>query len=145
MFTALLTLALLTEPKTPSALLVAVGRQWGVASIIYGKEHPALSAEAQRHAEYQAKATRQGHQGWNLRVARLQRELPGFVDWAEVANESWPGQDEVEASHEMFRSWRLSAGHWRSVNSPWTHYGYGMARGRNGTWYACGIFCRGRR
>jgi hypothetical protein len=38
------------------------------------------------------------------------------------------------------RSWRHSPGHWRAVHSAHAVYGYDMKRGRNGIWYATGIF-----
>jgi hypothetical protein len=45
-----------------------------------------------------------------------------------------------DAAREMYRSWRLSSGHWSAVNGRCDYYGYAMRRGANGTWYACGIF-----
>ena len=44
------------------------------------------------------------------------------------------------ATYEMYRSWKLSAGHWSAVNGHCRYYGYAMRLGSNGVWYACGIF-----
>jgi hypothetical protein len=42
----------------------------------------------------------------------------------------------------MYRSWKLSAGHWSAVNGSCRYYGYAMCLGSNGVWYACGIFAQ---
>lgn len=67
-------------------------------------------------------------------------QMPNCHEFREVANESWPGQDVNAAAKEMYRSWRLSPGHWAAVNGRCSYYGYAMVLGRNGIWYACGIF-----
>ena len=120
--------------------LIAEGRNWGVQSIATGQLHLTLQQAAERHATYQASVHIQGHQGWEWRVAELRRQMPGCHTFKEVANESWPGQDMDAAAYEMFRSWRLSAGHWSAVNGRCRYYGYSMRRGSNGVWYACAIF-----
>ena len=73
-------------------------------------------------------------------MAELRRQMPDCHTFKEVANESWPGQDMDAAAYEMYRSWRLSAGHWSAVNGRCRYYGYAMRRGSNGIWYACAIF-----
>jgi hypothetical protein len=130
-------------PLTPAdARLIAEGRRWRVQSLTTGRLHPHLEAAAQRHAGYQAAVQIQGHQGWNARMAELQRLMPDCREFQEVANESWPGQDIQAAAYEMYRSWKLSEGHWSAVNGHCRYYGYAMRLSKNGTWYACGIFAR---
>lgn len=120
--------------------LIDVGRQQRVQSILTGQLHPDVQKMAERHATHQARVQVQGHQGWEQRVVELQRLVPEVREWKEVANESWRGQDMNAAAHEMYRSWRLSSGHWSAVNGHCNYYGYSMRLGANGTWYACGIF-----
>jgi len=128
-------------PLAPSdARLIAEGQRWQVQSIATGQHHPTLQQAAERHAVYQAQVRVQGHQGWENRAADLRRQMPDCHTFKEVANESWPGQDVNAAAYEMYRSWKLSAGHWSAVNGRCRYYGYAMRRGSNGTWYACGIF-----
>jgi hypothetical protein len=123
---------------TPNEELIAAGKTLRVRSL-YGKPHPVLQREAEAHAAYQARIHQQGHQGWDQRYARLRKQLQS-QEFSEVANESWPGQDQKAAAGEMYRSWRLSPGHWSAVNGTCRYYGYAMCRGTNGVWYACGIF-----
>lgn len=126
---------------TPNQILLDMGRQWTVQSVRTGKPHSTLQKAAEAHAAYQARVQTQGHQDWETRVIDLQRKMPGYV-FTEVANESWPGQDVKAAANEMYRSWRLSSGHWAAVNGRCNYYGYAMCRGANDTWYACGIFAK---
>ena len=125
---------------TPSEQLVEIGRELQVRSILTGQPHPVLQTEAEAHAAYQAKIQRQGHFWWEHRYARFRPQLPDCHTFSEVVNESWPGQDQESAAKEMYRSWKLSPGHWSAVNGPCRYYGYAMCLGDNGVWYACGIF-----
>lgn len=126
--------------ESSESALVEAGRRWGVASLRTGQPHPVLQAAAEEHAEFQARWGQQGHQNWDARKARIWQQMPGVRSIEEVANESWPGQDEAAAANEMFRSWRTSSGHWGYVNGRCRYWGYAMVLGRNRTWYACGIF-----
>lgn len=129
--------ALVQEESSETALIEA-GRRWGVLSLRTGQQHQALQAAAEQHAEYQARVGVQGHQGFDQRFRQL--------SWVgrnirEVANESWPGQDEAAAANEMYNSWRQSSGHWSAVNGRCRFWGYAMRfRPQNRTWYACGLF-----
>jgi hypothetical protein len=125
---------------TPTSLLLNEGRRLDILSL-RGKQHETLQRAAESHAKYQAKIGIQGHQRWDERYAILQSQLPGFR-FSEVCNESWPGQSEEDAAKEMFRSWKLSSGHWATVNGECTYYGYAMVLGRNGIWYACGVVAK---
>ncbi len=107
-----------------------------------GRFDPVLAAEAESHSEYQARILRQGHHFWETRFHRINARLPAGCLAFEVCAESWPGQGLLQGAIECVRCWRLSAGHWRSVSSPCTVYGYDMKRGANGVWYATGIFGR---
>lgn len=124
--------------ESSESALIEAGRRWGVLSLRTGQQHPALQAAAEQHAQYQANVGVQGHQGFDQRFRQL--------SWVggnlrEVANESWPGQDEQAAANEMYNSWRQSSGHWSAVNGRCRWYGYSMAyRPQNRTFYACGLF-----
>lgn len=126
------------QTSGPNASLVAAGQRWGVMSLRTGQQHPDLQAAAEAHAAYQARVGRQGHQGFDRRYQQL-RHVGRNV--REVANESWPGQNEADAAEEMYNSWRQSSGHWRAVNGRCRYWGMGMSyRPQNRTWYACGLF-----
>jgi len=128
-------------PLAPSdARLIAEGQRWQVQSIVTGRHHATLQQTAERQVAYQAEIRFQGHWNWETRAVELRRRMPDCHTFTEVVNESWPGQDVNAAAYEMYRSWKLSAGHWSAVNGRCRYYGYAMRRGSNGTWYACGIF-----
>jgi hypothetical protein len=99
-----------------------------------------LAEETESHSQYQAQLGSQGHHHWESRFHRINARLPGGLLSQEVCAESWPGQGLVEAAIECVRSWKHSAGHWRAVRSRHPFFGYDMKRGRNGVWYATGIF-----
>jgi len=98
-----------------------------------------LAGESESHSRHQARIARQGHHDWNVRFQRITAKLPAGAA-KEVCAESWPGQDLLEASRECVQSWRQSPGHWGAVRAAHPRFGYDMKRGRNGVWYATGIF-----
>jgi hypothetical protein len=110
-----------------------------------GKFDPVLASEAQSHSEHQARIRVQGHHGWGHRFLRILGRLRFGAAPVEVVAESWPNEGLVEAAHDCVQSWRQSPGHWRAVQSNQKAYGYDMKRGRNGIWYATGIFADYRR
>jgi hypothetical protein len=101
---------------------------------------PTLAAEAESHSEYQAKIHRQGHHFWERRFHSINACLPSGLTAKEVCAESWPGQGLLESAIECVRCWRQSSGHWQAVSSPHQLYGYDIKQGKNGIWYATGIF-----
>lgn len=105
-----------------------------------GELLPELQREAESHSGYQARILRQGHHQWETRFHRLNAVLPRGLMAREVCAESWPGQNLVEAAIECVRCWRLSSGHWNAVRARQAVFGYDMKRGRNGVWYATGVF-----
>jgi hypothetical protein len=127
------------EDKSPAGLLIAAGRKLGVKSIVESKPHPLMMALANKHALEQADVRRQSHNGFDMRAADVMRQFPG-AEVSEICAESWPNQTDVESADDAYVSWRQSPGHWKACNSPHTWFGYGMARGKNGIWYDCGIF-----
>ena len=104
--------------------------------------HNALADEAKEHADYQAAILLQGHHSWESRFHRINSKLPGGVLAQEVVAESWPNEGLVEACVDCVHSWRQSPGHWGAVRSRHPLFGYDIKRGRNGIWYATGIFGR---
>jgi hypothetical protein len=101
---------------------------------------PLLAEETESHAQHQASITLQGHHNWESRFQAINARLPGGLVAQEVCAESWPGQNLVEAAEECVDSWRQSPGHWSAVSGASELFGYDMKRGRNGVWYAAGIF-----
>jgi hypothetical protein len=110
-----------------------------------GQFHNVLASEARSHADYQAAIQVQGHHSWDSRFHRINSKLPGDVLAQEVVAESWPNESLVEACVDCVDSWRQSPGHWGAVRSRHPLFGYDIKRGRNGIWYATGIFGLGRR
>jgi hypothetical protein len=101
---------------------------------------PLLAHETESHAVHQASITLQGHHRWESRFHSINAQLSGGLVTQEVCAESWPGQSLVEAAEECVHSWRQSSGHWEAVSRRHVLFGYDMKRGRNGVWYAAGIF-----
>jgi len=107
-----------------------------------GKLTRVLADEAKQHSIHQASITLQGHHAWDQRFQRINGKLPSGLLAQEVVAESWPNQNLVDACVECVHSWRQSPGHWGAVRSRQPFFGYDIKRGRNGTWYATGIFGR---
>lgn len=109
----------------------------------HGQVNSILMEEAESHSGYQANIGVQGHQDWDSRFQRISARMRGDSP-QEVCAESWPNYSLTEACFDCVNSWRQSSGHWAAVSSPSTYYGYDIKRGRNGIWYATGIFSRRR-
>lgn len=107
-----------------------------------GATHTVLMTAATNHSVHQASITLQGHHNWESRFHSINAKLNNGMTATEVCAESWPGEDLVDAAVECVHSWRQSSGHWRAVRSRHPLFGYDMKRGRNGIWYATGIFGR---
>jgi hypothetical protein len=105
-----------------------------------GVFHMALADEAKEHADHQASILVQGHHNWESRFHRINSKLPSGVVAQEVVAESWPNEGLVEACVDCVHSWRQSPGHWNAVRGRHPLFGYDIKRGRNGIWYATGIF-----
>jgi hypothetical protein len=112
---------------------------------IHGMAHHAFLGHAQRHSHRQASAQRQHHAD----IISVSNQLAGEVGEAtsggsEVVAESWGrvvgGENVLEAAFSCVDAWRHSSGHWGAVSRPHRYFGYDIARGANGTWYATGIF-----
>jgi hypothetical protein len=104
-----------------------------------------LADEAKSHAHYQASIQVQGHHSWDSRFHRINAKLSNEVLAQEVVAESWPNESLVEACVDCVDSWRQSPGHWGAVRGRHAMFGYDIKRGRNGIWYATGIFGLRRR
>ncbi|MEQ8787057.1 MAG: hypothetical protein RIC55_12185 [Pirellulaceae bacterium] len=143
---------------TPQELLVlldlppgSITQRTMIFAVRTHPEHPAsttgelasvLASESENHSQHQANIRVQGHHQWETRFHRINSRLPTGMLAQEVCAESWPGQGLFEAAIECVHSWRQSPGHWSAVRSRQSFFGYDMKRGRNGVWYATGIFAR---
>jgi len=79
----------------------------------------------------------EGHFGVEARYAKIRQDLGMKGD--EVTAESWYWQSNSpmnEIAEGMFDSWRQSSGHWNVVSKPHKLYGDGLAKSRQGIWYA---------
>jgi hypothetical protein len=112
---------------------------------VYGECPAAFLAHAQAHSQQQAQTQRQHHANLGAALSRLQSETgTGLGGASEVVAESWGrfvgGENVLEASFSCIDAWRHSPGHWRSVAGRHRFFGYDIAQGADGTWYATGIF-----
>lgn len=105
-----------------------------------GQFHGVLADEANRHSSHQAAILVQGHHNWESRVQRISTRLQTVGGAEEVVAESWPSENLVEACVDCVDSWRHSPGHWQAVRTRHPLFGFDIQRGRNGIWYATGIF-----
>ncbi len=105
-----------------------------------GRLSPILMEEAQKHSRYQAQIQVQGHHNWDARFHRINARLGGGLTCQEVVAESWAGMELVKAARDCVHAWRQSSGHWSAVRRRHRLFGYDMWRGKNGVWYATGLF-----
>jgi hypothetical protein len=129
---------------TQRSLILAVRMHPEQPASTNGEFLKSLADESKDHSEHQARIHLQGHHRWETRFHRINRLLPGGLLSQEVCAESWPGQRLMQAAIECVASWRHSPGHWQAVRTAHPFFGYDMKRGRNGIWYATGIFAIGR-
>jgi hypothetical protein len=138
---------LLTLPHgtlTQRTMIFAVRIHPEAPASTWGQQHPVLTAEADSHSRHQAEIAVQGHHNWETRYQRITSRLPGGVSAVEVVAESWPDQGLVDSCVDCVDSWRQSPGHWSAVRERHPLFGFDIRRGRNGIWYATGIFGRRR-
>jgi hypothetical protein len=99
---------------------------------------------AQRHSQRQARMQNQHHADIIAASHRFQESVGQYLMASEVVAESWGnvvgGENVLEAAFSCVDAWRHSSGHWGAVSRDHAYYGYDIARGANGTWYATGIF-----
>lgn len=112
---------------------------------IKGEPHPALMAHCAQHSARQAEMQWQHHADLVAASAHIQQRAGVALHSAsEVVAESWGrifGEESVlEAAFSCVDAWRQSPGHWAAVSRPCRYFGYDIARGANGTWYATGFF-----
>jgi hypothetical protein len=112
---------------------------------VYGHGHRAFLSHADRHSRRQAGRMNQHHADIIAASGWLQGEVGGYLSSpSEVVAESWGrvvgGENVLEAAFSCVDAWRHSSGHWSAVSRPHRYFGYDIARGANGTWYATGIF-----
>jgi hypothetical protein len=135
-----------TEALTPNQILVRAMKAHKPVSLTHGKYHPVLQALAQRHSHGQAGRDRHdrfyvnyAHFGWGERQIELVSRAPECKGFGEVCAFAGPGYDTEDAAKAIFTSWKGSPGHWVMVNGYYDYWGYAMAQGRSGVWYATGI------
>jgi hypothetical protein len=112
---------------------------------VYCDCHSAFLGHAARHSRRQARMMHQHHADI-IGASHVMSEEAGYnVGLAsEVVAESWGrvvgGENVLEAAFSCIDAWRHSSGHWSAVSRQHRYFGYDLARGDNGTWYATGIF-----
>src|SRR5262245_39934152 len=112
---------------------------------VHGMAHRAFLGHAERHSYRQAATQRQHHADIIAASHQMATESGEPVAaGSEVVAESWGrvvgGENVLEAAFSCVDAWRHSAGHWGAVSRLHRFFGYDIARGANGTWYATGIF-----
>ena len=95
--------------------------------------------EATDHALYQAERGILGHQNFGERSQRV-KEVLGSGSPSEICAQSRSGENLFEGAIACMRAWRYSSAHWSIARKDHAYYGYDMARGKNGAWYAVGFF-----
>lgn len=133
-------------PQTPLEGLIAAGLAFNGARVCESAWHPVLAEMAQEHAEYMARYG-QGHQGFESRARQIFGLWPD-ADPREICDQSWEpaaGDTPLSIGKQMFDGWfqvrnqEGPEGHWFVASRKWDHYGAGITRGHNGTWYCCVI------
>lgn len=127
------------------SMIYAVSVHPEVPQSVFCTCHAAFLDHAQQHSMVQARARRQHHCNLSAASSTLRSRVErGFSGTQEVVAQSWGsfvgGENVLEASFSCIDAWRHSPAHWGGVAGRHTFFGYDIARGSNGTWYATGIF-----
>ncbi len=111
---------------------------------VYARLHQAFLNHAERHSQRQARMQNQHHADIIAAARVFESEVGRMLAPSEVVAESWGtfvgGENVLEAAFSCVDAWRHSSGHWGAVSRNHSYFGYDIARGANGTWYATGIF-----
>jgi hypothetical protein len=134
-----------TATLTQRSMIYAISVHPEQPRSILGKGHTSFLAHAARHSARQANLHNQHHADLIGTIGHIESEMGvGLGGGSEVVAESWGnfvgGETVLEASFSCVDAWRHSPGHWGAVSRPHSYFGYDIARGSNGTWYATGIF-----
>jgi hypothetical protein len=127
------------------SMIYAVRVHPEVPQSVFSLCHPAFLQHAQNHSQRQANMLRQHHADIIAASGTLRGRVEmGFSGAQEVVAESWGrfvgGENVLEAAFSCIDAWRHSPGHWGAVARRHVYFGYDIAQGSNGTWYATGIF-----
>ncbi|HEV3146396.1 MAG TPA: hypothetical protein VGZ47_21090 [Gemmataceae bacterium] len=112
---------------------------------VLGRAHPGILSHTQRHSLRQAAMNNQHHANIIAAGQQITAETgEPIYSQSEVVAESWGnfvgGENVLEAAFSCVDAWRHSPGHWSAVAGAHRYYGYDIAKGANGTWYATGFF-----
>jgi hypothetical protein len=134
-----------TATLSQRSMLYALNVHPEAPQSVRGIWQPAFVGHAQRHSATQARSQHQHHANLVTVMYSLQAETGlGLSNASEVVAESWGmvvgGENVLEAAFSCIDAWRHSSGHWGAVSRLHRYFGYDVARGANGTWYATGIF-----
>lgn len=130
------------EVSAESRALIDAVRETGAQSV-QGTLDPELLEMAQQYAQRMANQQRQdGHAGFEQRFQYLTRAGSGGSSASEITAESWSflSPELAEHARSCVKSWLQSPGHRADMMRFHGRYGYAMARGDNGVYYAVGIF-----
>lgn len=100
-----------------------------------------LCEQARQHSSVMAQVEQVGHHNWGNRFQTISGAVGHGVN--EVAA-SGNGGTIIDAAISCVAAWRSSPGHWSIITSNPLIYGYDLARGNSGQWYATGIIGSGR-
>ena len=104
-----------------------------------GEPAPIVVQMATEHALYQAERNVLTHQNFGVRSNRAQEVLGSGMP-SEICAQSQSGLGLFEGAISSMRAWRNSSAHWSIAKKSQRYFGYDMARGKNGAWYAVGFF-----
>jgi len=104
-----------------------------------GEALPIVVHAATDHALYQAERGMIGHHNYGARSRKIIDELGGGMP-SEICAQSWSHESMFEGAIGCMRAWRRSSAHWSIARKHHRYYGYDMAQGKNGAWYAVGFF-----
>lgn len=129
--------------------LVDAARIYPGVRFYEGRRDSWLTQVAQKYSEEMAAINSQsinkswrnpmgeGHFGVEQRYADIRQKLG--MKGNEVTAESWYWQSNSsmnKIAEGMFDAWKYSSGHWNVVSKPHKLYGDGLAKSRQGIWYA---------
>jgi hypothetical protein len=130
-----------TASLSQRAMIYAVSVHPERPRSIFGFPHGGFLGHAARHSARQAMMRNQHHANLVATMQQIGGQSGEYLaGGSEIVAQSWGGEGLLEACYSCVDAWRHSSGHWGALSRQRRYFGYDIALGPDGVWYATGIF-----